>query len=279
MQASDKVVEGINMQQLYFKGKTYQGLEEVVSPADGGLMAFKLLKLGAGGDYEALSGEYEIALVILSGSAHVTVDGEVFSGLGERRDVFSGRAATAYIPRDSQFRVEAAAGEVEAALCLVKADKQYPAFVVKPEEVMINHRGGQSWKRDVHDIIVENGEGRVDRIVLGETYSAPGNWSSFPPHKHDRSIPAEETELAEIYHFRIKPEEGFAVQVMYSEDREIDEAFLIRDKDSINIPKGYHPVVAPPSVKAYYLWFLAGEKGRVLQPYDDPTFKSLKALE
>lgn len=267
------------MQQLYFKGLTYEGLRHVISPEDGGLMAFDLLKLAGGEDYEAASGEYEIALVILSGKANVTVDGKVFSGLGERQDVFSGRATTVYIPRDSAYRVESADGGVEAALCLVKAEKKYQPFVVMPEEVVIHHRGGQSWKRDVHDIITGNGEGRVDRIVLGETYGEPGNWSSFPPHKHDRLVPGEETELAEIYHFRIQPEEAFAVQLIYTEEREIDEAFLIRDRDSVNIPKGYHPVVAPPSVKVYYLWFLGGEKGRELTPYDDPTFKALKELE
>ena len=267
------------MQQLYFKGQTFKGLRHVISSQDGGLMAFDLLKLSGGEEFEGVSGEYEIALVILGGKASVTVDGEVFSGLGERKDVFSGRATTVYIPRDSTYRVESGDDGVEAALCMVKAVRKYETFVVKPEEVVVHHRGGQIWKRDVYDIITDNGGGRVDRIVLGETYSEPGNWSSFPSHKHDRFVPGEETELAEIYHFRIQPEEAFAVQVIYTEDRKIDEAFLIRDQDSVNIPEGYHPVVAPPSVRVYYLWFLGGEKGRELRAYDDPSFKALKDLE
>ncbi|CAA7603244.1 5-dehydro-4-deoxy-D-glucuronate isomerase [Acididesulfobacillus acetoxydans] len=264
--------------QLFYKGQVYTGRRDVIDPAEQGLMGLSTLRLGSGEVYESQSGEYEIGLVILSGSADVAVDGQAFAALGKRANVFAGPAATVYIPRDSSYRVEGKSADFEAALCLVKADKKLAPFVVKPEEVVINHRGGQSWKRDVHDIIVDNGEGKVDKIVLGETYGDPGNWSSFPSHKHDQSIPGVETELTEIYYFRVKPENGFGVQILYTEDRELDEAFVIRDQDSVLIPKGYHPVVAPPSVQVYYLWFLAGSKGRKMQPHDDPQYKGLHAL-
>ncbi|MHB1653278.1 MAG: 5-deoxy-glucuronate isomerase [Desulfitobacteriaceae bacterium] len=265
--------------QLFYKGQAYQGLREVINPVDGGLMGLSLLRLANGDRHQGQSEIYEIALVILSGKADVKVNGQTFVALGERTDVFSGRATTVYIPRESEYLIQALGDDFEAALCLVKAEKKYAPFVVKPEEVGVNHRGGQSWQRDVHDIIVDNGEGKVDRIVLGETYSSPGHWSSFPPHKHDHFEPGVETELAEVYHFRVSPENGFGVQVVYTEDRELNEAFLIRDTDSIIIPKGYHPVAAPPSVKVYYLWFLAGDMGRELLPSDDPQYKELKKLE
>lgn len=265
--------------QLYFKGKPYHGLQHVIEPADGGLMSFDLLKLKAGEEYAQQSGIYEIALVILSGKAEVSVDGQGFKDLGQRADVFSGRATTVYIPRDSDYKILAISDDFEAALCHVEAEKKYASFVITPEEVVVNYRGDLIWKRDVHDIIVENGEGKVDRIVVGETYSAPGNWSSFPSHKHDRYMPGQETELAETYHFRVYPEEAFGIQILYTEDRELNEAFLIRDTDTVNIHKGYHPVAAPPSVKMYYLWFMAGKMGRKLMPYDDPTFAGLRKLE
>lgn len=264
--------------ELFFKGKSYKGYNEVINP-QGEMMGLSLLKLTRDEVYTGQSDCYEIALVILSGKANIQVDNQNFLDLGERADVFSGRAATVYIPRDSEYKVEAIGDGFEAAVCLVEADKKYQPFVVKPEEVVVNQRGGQIWQREVHDIIVDNGEGKVDRIVIGETYSAPGNWSSFPSHKHDTSIPGMETELKEIYHFRVSPESGFGVQVLYTEDRELDEAYLIRDTDSIVIPKGYHPVVAPPSVKVYYLWFLAGNMGRTMLPNDDPNFKELRKLE
>jgi 5-deoxy-glucuronate isomerase len=217
--------------------------------------------------------------VILSGNASIKVDVQEYENLGERSDVFSGRAATVYIPRDCSYRVKANGENFEAALCMVQTDEKHQSFVVKPEEVVVNQRGGQTWQREVHDIIVDNGEGKVSRIVVGETFSAPGNWSSFPSHKHDTFVPGMETELQEIYHFRVSPTNGFGIQVLYTEDRELDEAYMIRDTDSVFIPKGYHPVVAPPSIKVYYLWFLAGNMGRKMLPNDDPDFKELRKLE
>lgn len=264
--------------ELFKKGKAYHGYNEVIK-AEGELMGFSLLKLANDEVYAGDSGSYEIALVILSGKANVQVDGQRFNSLGDRQDVFSGRAATVYIPRDSNYQIKADGENFEAACCMVKAEKKYSAFVVSPEEVVVNHRGGLTWQREVHDIIVDNGEGRADRIVIGETFSNPGHWSSFPSHKHDQNIPGIETELTEIYHFRVSPKNGFGVQVLYTENRELDEAYLIRDTDSVVIPKGYHPVVAPPSVKVYYLWFLAGNMGRDLMPNDDPAFKELRKLE
>ena len=264
--------------ELHFKGQAYTGYRDVI-PAGEGLMSLGLLKLTDQEEYAGESGHYEIALVILSGKATIQVDDHEFKDLGERADVFSGRAATVYIPRDSKYRVKAKGENFEAALCLVQAEEKHQAFVVKPEEVVVNQRGGQTWKREVHDIIVDNGEETVNRIVVGETFSAPGNWSSFPSHKHDVNVPGQETELMEIYHFRVSPQSGFGIQVLYTEDRELDEAYLIRDTDSVFIPKGYHPVVAPPSVKVYYLWFLAGKTGRTMLPNDDPNFKELRKLE
>lgn len=265
--------------QLHYPYEDHDGLQDIISPAEEKMIAFSLLKLRSEAKYSSHSGVYEVALVILGGMANVNIDGYLFENLGQRPDVFSGRATAVYIPKDSKYEVHALSDNFEAALCWVLADKKYSPFVVKPEEVIVHHRGAQLWQRDVHDIIVENGEGRVDRIVVGETYSVPGNWSSFPSHKHDRHRPPEETELVEIYHFRVQPANRFGVQLLYTEDGKVNEAFMIRDKDTFKIPYGYHPVAAPPGVKLYYLWFLAGNHGRQMIPYDDPAFRDLRELE
>jgi len=110
---------------------------------------------------------------------------------------------------------------------------------------------------------------------VGETYGVPGNWSSFPPHRHECHRPPQETELVEVYHFRVAPAERFGVQLLYTEDGEMSEAFIVRNGDTVEIPKGYHPVGAPPGVNLYYLWFLAGNHGRKMIPYDDPAFAGL----
>ncbi|APC07508.1 5-deoxy-glucuronate isomerase [Neomoorella thermoacetica] len=265
--------------QFYYPCPDYKGRHDIIIPTDNEFMGFSLVKLGNQESHDNCSGSYEIALVILSGKATVTVDGQEFEQLGTRADIFSGRATTVYIPRDSQYRITALTDNFEAALCQVRTEKKYSPFVVPPEEVKVNHRGTQLWQRDVHDIIVDNGEGRVERIVVGETYSVPGNWSSFPSHKHDRHRPPQETELVEIYHFRVEPVNRFGVQLLYTEDGKINEAFMVKDRDTFKIPCGYHPVAAPPGVKLYYLWFLAGDHGRQMIPYDDPAFRDLRELE
>ena len=105
------------------------------------------------------------------------------------------------------------------------------------------------------------------RLIVGETLSPPGNWSSYPPHKHDRQAAPEEVALEEVYFYRLQPAGGFAVQIVYGDDRE--SARIVRDGDVVTIASGYHPVVAAPGYALYYLWVLAGE-GRELVPYLDP---------
>ena len=102
--------------------------------------------------------------------------------------------------------------------------------------------------------------------MLGETINPPGNWSSYPPHKHDRHAPPEEVALEEVYYYRFKPDGGFGVQLIY-DDRD-ERALIVRDGDVVAIPSGYHPVVAAPGYTLYYLWVMAGE-GRQLAPFFD----------
>jgi len=84
--------------------------------------------------------------------------------------------------------------------------------------------------------------------------------------------PPEESKLEEVYFFKFSKPSGFGFQRIYTDDRNIDEAFSIEENDTVIIPKGYHPVAAAPGYSLYYLWILAGE-GRKLIPNDDPDHK------
>ena len=108
------------------------------------------------------------------------------------------------------------------------------------------------------------------RLILGETHIPGGNWSSYPPHSHSEDIPGKESKLEEIYHFRFKPQHGFGFQGLYTLDDEIDEAYLIRDGDTILVPKGMHPNVAGPGYEMYMLWGMAGPCGKDWIPFEDP---------
>lgn len=236
---------------------------------------FGLVSLAGGQSYKGDTGDCEVVLVVLGGKANISVAGEHWNAVGERTDVFGGKAHAVYAPVGSDFTITEAVGStLQMAVCAVKADEKFAPFVVTPEEVVVHHRGTQTWTREVHDIIGDNGDGRVQRIVLGETYGDPGGWSSYPPHKHDE-VSEQETKLEEIYFFQMKPENGFAVQLLYTDDREIFESHIVRHGDSFAIHKGYHPVVAAGGYRVYYLWFLGGAHGRKLLPLDQPEHRWL----
>ena len=97
----------------------------------------------------------------------------------------------------------------------------------------------------------------------------PGQWSSYPPHKHDTEIPGVETRLEEIYFYKVNPKQGFGYQRIYTGDRALDLAVTVENDDLVMIPKGYHPVAAAPGYSVYYLWALAGPERR-MTPHDDP---------
>lgn len=262
---------------LRYKAENKNGCQTVIGPACEELdyLNFDLLRLENGEAYKGETGNFETVLVILGGKATITVDGQTWENLGERKDVFSGKATSVYIPIQTGFAVTEAAGEtVEIGVCKVKAEEKFTSFLISPDEVVVHHRGRDTWKRDVHDIIAANGEGRVQRIVIGETYSAPGSWSSYPPHKHDVDSD-QEVKMEEIYFFQMEPQQGFGVQLVYTEDGEVDEAYAIRHGDAVALPKGYHPVAAAGGYQVYYLWFLGGGSGRNLKPYDQPAHKWL----
>ncbi|WP_085523761.1 5-deoxy-glucuronate isomerase [Tuberibacillus sp. Marseille-P3662] len=264
---------------VFFKSSQegFNGYQDIISSDFERLnyLALGKIALEKGKDYEGFTEEYETVLVILSGKASVTCQDHQWHNLGQRNGVFEGKATAVYLPCQADYAVEAEA-DVQIAVCKAKAEDQFEPFVVTPEDIVINHRGKDNWTREVHDIIPDNAEHRVQRIILGETYNHPGKWSSYPPHKHDRDQYPEEVKLEEVYHYQINPEQGFGVQLHYTDDGDIDDAYTVRHGDSFAIDRGYHPVAAAGGYQVYYLWFLGGESQRALRPFDDPEHKWLK---
>lgn len=232
----------------FYPSKEVKGYSQIVKAGkDLEFCGFGLLKLQAKEIYESETFDEEAVLVILSGKCNVTVNGEKYINLGERKDVFSGNPTSVYVPIQSSFKVEEVQGfELEVAIVSAKAEKKFEPFVVRPEEVVCNHRGILNYQRDVRDIIVDNAEGKVHRIVVGETISCPGQWSSYPSHKHDNYNPPYEANMEEVYYFKIKPEGGFGIQVLYNDDLSLRKAYMLKDGDTVIIPEGYHPVAAAP---------------------------------
>ncbi len=119
------------------------------------------------------------------------------------------------------------------------------------------------------------------RLVVVEVYTPSGNWSSYPPHKHDqhRLDPQGgllEADLEEVYFYKIDRPEGYAYQRIYTADGKLDELILVRDNHLVLSPEGYHPVVAAHGFHCYYLNMLAGS-AQSLAATDDPAYSWVKA--
>ena len=109
----------------------------------------------------------------------------------------------------------------------------------------------------------------ADKLIVVEVYTPGGNWSSFPPHKHDVHNPPAEVDLDEIYYYRMKEPGAFALQHLYSGENSSGQTVQAHDGDAVLVRNGYHPVVAGPGYDVYYLNFLAGSS-RTMAVTEDP---------
>jgi 5-deoxy-glucuronate isomerase len=233
-------------------------------------ISFELLRLKKGQSHKIISGDREIALVLLEGLCSLEVDGKPLGKMGRRISVFKGKASAAYIPIDSKCSIKALE-PTALAVCMVKASKKFAPKLITPGMVKEKSVGKGNWERKVYDII--DGDTGAAHMLVGETINPPGNWSSSPPHKHDMNRPPREVKMEELYYFRVSPSQGFGLQRIYGKG--FDRTVVVKDNSIVEIPEGYHPVVAAPGYSLYYLWILAGDK-RKLAPFDDPEHAWIK---
>ncbi|NLO74904.1 MAG: 5-deoxy-glucuronate isomerase [candidate division WS1 bacterium] len=268
------------MNGLLLRKKTAPGLTEIYSPGVGPieLLSFSIAELRAGESLELDTGAQEYAVVLLTGLVDLSLGEESYTGLGGRTSVFAGKATGAYLPpgRDCTLTAQSAA---QIALCAAPAEAKREVGgvqIVRPEEVSGRRVGNWNWRRDVYDLIGDNVP-QAQRLVVGETINTPGNWSSYPPHKHEVDNFPEEVAMEEVYYYRLNPPQGFGLQRVYTDDRSLDQTYAVEDGDTVLLPRGYHPVVAAPGYQLYYLWMLAGRTDRRMRPKDDPVHAWVKA--
>jgi 5-deoxy-glucuronate isomerase len=234
------------------------------------LLNFGLLKLGSGQSYNANSGEDEIMAVVLGGKCSIRAGSASFENIGKRPNVFSGKPYSVYIPPATDFTVTGSSN-VEVALCYARTKTGQaapPPFLVKPAEVETGTWGAANFSRNFHSILVETDQ-PVHRLIVGETYTPSGNWSTYPPHKHEQEIPGKEVFMEEIYYFRVNGPDGWGLLKHYTDDKQIDTVYTVRDNTIAKLDIGYHTYVSAPGYGAYYLWFLAGDH-RNQNPQVDP---------
>jgi 5-deoxy-glucuronate isomerase len=255
------------------------GYAELVTPATHPVerITFGVLRLGAGESHAIDCGGDEVGLILLAGTFDAQVNGQSFASLGGREDVFAGRATGVYLPRGAIGTLTGAAGGATIAVCRCAAQADLPLQVVRPDQVVAHEVGGAGFKRYVHDILGPQMQASV--MLIGETFTPAGNWSSYPPHKHDEEALPAEVRQEELYYYHVRPEQGFGMQYLYtpsgSPHGALDQALAVRHHDVTLMPYGYHPVAAPPGYDVYYLWFLAGAT-RLMRPHDDPAHAWVK---
>ena len=239
----------------------------VVAPErEGDLIGLAVADLAAGERFET-AGDVETLVVVLGGVVDVAANGEPLGSAGGRSSVFEGPGHAVYAPPGTALRLTATR-PAQLAVATAPAGEGAPskARIIGPQDQRLAEAGKGNWSRSVRTIL--GPEHAAGRLLVGETINPPGNWSSYPPHRHDRQAPPDEVRLEEVYLFKIDPPGGFGVQVRY--DDEGTEAFAVRDGDAAVIRGGYHPVVAAPGYSLYYLWVMAGD-GRQMIPHFDPA--------
>jgi 5-deoxy-glucuronate isomerase len=244
----------------------HTGLQPLQKRGEGGAteMTSWRLYLEAGGREQYFNAAEETILVVQQGSGTLSAGG--LNSRVNRSSVFTDRATALYLPAGIELTMTAEYA-LEAVLVSTPAERSGEPAVVTPSEVVVNKRGKGTYTREVHDIFVKDPHAR--RLMVGETFNPPGHWSSFPPHKHDGRNG--EPKLEEVYHFRIDPPQGFGYQTIYTNDGE-SVTHQVRDRDTVLLPYGYHPVAAAPGYRLYYLWAMAGEQ-RQLALYEDPAHR------
>lgn len=248
-------------------------------------ISFQVRRLAAGRTWSFQTDAHELALVMLGGAVDVDTNRGRWQGVGRRTDVFAGLPHALYLPPQTDL-VVAAIMDCEFAIAWVAADEDHAPVLITPADVEIEIRGGDHATRQINRIMPPGFP--CQRLVVVEVYTPAGNWSSYPPHKHDvHTVDADGTllqaDLDEIYYYKIDRREGYALQRVYTDADSplhragfpIDAAVIARHDDVVLIPEGYHPVASPVGYTTYYLNVLAGS-AQSLAAQDDPAYAWIK---
>jgi len=204
------------------------------------------------------TGNRELCIVLVGGTAKIAISGRAAETIGERRTPFEGKPYAVYVPPGTDVTLQAQTN-LEIALCAAPAAGRFPPRVIRPSDMDEEIRGEGTNTRYVRNILPETHD--AERLLIAEVLTPGGHWSSYPPHKHDTGGDGE-TQLEETYYHRLAKPGGFAFQRVYTDDRSLDESIAVEDGDVVLVPRGYHPVGAPHGIDLYYLNTMAGPERR-----------------
>jgi len=231
---------------------------EIVAVAPNGddwkYIDFRVVRLAAGGTLHGATEVNEVAIVCIGGTAAVSSSEGAWVA-GKRRNPFAGPPEAVFLPAATTYDVSVAE-DAEIAICAAPARARHPARLIAPPADSEYVRGEGQAQRRIRNILM--GEDEASSLFLTEVVTMPGNWSSYPPHKHDEDNLPFESQLEEVYYYRMDPPAGFAFQRVYTASGDRDETHAVHDGDVILVPGGYHVCAAAAGYWVYYLNVLAG---------------------
>ncbi len=257
---------------------------QAVGPSESGLLVeltaneagwqyvgFSVRQVAAGDTWAGDTARTELCIVLLEGACRVRWAGGQ-AMLGPRKDVFSGYPHALYLPPSTPFEVEGIE-RTQLAIGSAPTSERHEPRVIRPSDCGFEIRGGGNATRQIVDIMPP--QFPAHRLLVCEVYTPSGNWSSYPPHKHDTDNPPGEVALEEVYYYRFRDRDAYGIQRLYDAGDRDDEALTVRDGDLIVIRRGYHPFVSAHGYDAYYLNVLAGTR-RSMAASDDPRYAAFR---
>ncbi len=230
-------------------------------------VGFEVRDLPAGATLARETGGREVCIVAVTGTLRVSAGAAALGTIGGRETPFEGAPGAAYVPAGSRFEIVAVTA-CEVALCSAPGTGKLPSRIVDEGAMSRETRGTGTNTRHVRNILPETEP--AESLLVVEVITPGGNWSSYPPHKHDSDRLPVESSLEETYYHRLSRPGGFAVQRVYTDDRALDETMAVGDRDVVLVPRGYHPVGAPHGYDLYYLNVMAGPT-RQWRFFNDPA--------
>ncbi|MEI7744608.1 MAG: 5-deoxy-glucuronate isomerase [Chloroflexota bacterium] len=228
------------------------------TPADAGWdwTSFHAYELAPGDIVTRDVDDQERLVLVLEGYATVTAGENDFGTVGSRDSVFDGPPPPVILLEPGLPVEITATTRALVAIGAAPAGPVRRTALIRPEDVHVETRGSGNTERRIHHILPPGAE--AGRLIAFEVYTPGGNWSSYPPHKHDTENPPVEARLEELYFYRFARPQGFGFQRVYTPDRTLDQSMAVMDRDVVVVPAGYHPFGAPAGYDAYYLNVMSG---------------------
>jgi 5-deoxy-glucuronate isomerase len=234
------------------------GLVCGIDPASAGWewVTFHVYRLEPGQSVERTADDQERLVLLLEGHARVRAGAQDLGVVGARMSVFDDPPAPVVLVEPGLAVSAVAETAALIAVAAAPGGRTRRTALVTSGEILVEERGEGNTARRINHLLPPSAD--AGRLIAFEAYTPGGNWSSYPPHKHDTENPPIEARLEELYYYRFAKPQGFAFARVYTPDRSLDEAMTPMDGDLVLVPEGYHPVGVPAGYDCWYLNIMAG---------------------